>query len=507
MRMNLLVSFVVSIAVSASPITIFAEEDASPSSSAPAASTPASSSADAGGSSTAPVTSIIGTKKNYGEIDNSGRTEAAEKFNQMVIEVNNAASQANSAGGSVDMNLHNKLKEASSTYSGMHGSCVKTQATASWWCREETSPNLQKTLNDVNVVGSLLIGAAVKDSCSNFGKVAKIAQAGLTAYTASCSTARAACDAACSAVKSNLDRIKAIEVSNLQCGTMGPPLNESIQACNNLNSLLSKYAAESKNVIEPDSSDKVPNSIARKKTACSYEYTNMLISAGTGIASMINSFKQGQSCDKATNGTSSVADLTVKDKCLDAANATLPECICKANPRTPGCANTLDKPGDSGGASGLNATASGGRGLTSDSGAINIGSGDLPLGEAGKNEASGGSGAAGAPVGGGGGSAGLGGGGGGSGKGLSKEEAAKTGLNANIISSGGGGGGGSWGGGGSGSGSEKYRAYLPGGAKDPNKGLAGQQSWSREVTGQGGKSNFEKVKDRYIDNKGTLINN
>jgi hypothetical protein len=116
-----------------------------------------------------------------------------------------------------------------------------------------------------------------------------------------------------------------------------------------------------------------------------------------------------------------------------------------------------------------------------------------------------------APVGGGGGGgAGLGGVGGGSGSGRdpADDKTGQKALNANILGGGGGGGGGGgWGARGGGSDSSKgYRSYLPGGDKDPNK-MAGQQSWTKEVTGQGGKSNWEKVKDRYRDNKSTLLSN
>ena len=41
-------------------------------------------------------------------------------------------------------------------------------------------------------------------------------------------------------------------------------------------------------------------------------------------------------------------------------------------------------------------------------------------------------------------------------------------------------------------------------AKDP---AMNGNSWANEVTGQGGKSNWEKVRDRYKDNNTSLLNN
>ncbi|MEN0059187.1 MAG: hypothetical protein AAGB31_10170, partial [Bdellovibrio sp.] len=55
--------------------------------------------------------------------------------------------------------------------------------------------------------------------------------------------------------------------------------------------------------------------------------------------------------------------------------------------------------------------------------------------------------------------------------------------------------------------SENYKEYMPGGSKDPNRGMLGEQAWKKEVTGQAGKSNWEKVKDRYQDNKSSLLGN
>ncbi|MEZ0392474.1 MAG: hypothetical protein ACAH59_09675, partial [Pseudobdellovibrionaceae bacterium] len=137
---------------------------------------------------------------------------------------------------------------------------------------------------------------------------------------------------------------------------------------------------------------------------------------------------------------------------------------------------------------------------------VNIdGSDDIsPTGGAPKPTAGGGSGS---------GSAGSGGGGGGLGSGNSA--AGKNGaadgketkaLNPNILSGfdGGGGGGGSRGGGG-GRPDSPYGAYMPGGSKDPSRNIASKTFGNGQVTGAGSKSNWEKVRERYVDNKPTLM--
>ena len=108
----------------------------------------------------------------------------------------------------------------------------------------------------------------------------------------------------------------------------------------------------------------------------------------------------------------------------------------------------------------------------------------------------------------------MGGGGGGGGGGLSgggngpaaKAADGKSGLNANILrgNDGGGGGGGSSGGSRSSAGSP-YDAYLPGGAKDPNRTPAAAAAFKAQVTESGSKSNWEKVTERYQEHKSSLM--
>lgn len=455
------------------------------------------------------------------DVEGSGYTDEAKNLKKMTANWLSLAKLAKSAGANVpELSRLEELDSAASYYSNLHGTCVKTQATASWLCREKTSPELQKTLNNVNTVASMITGVAVQDACSNLAKIARIAQAGLTAYTAACSAARASCEASCDTVKTNLDRIKKItESSGGNLSTCFPgSMGEGAAQCSSYSSTVGGELQAVTTTVKKDSAMSggtedegvAAKSIAMKDKACTYTYGNMLVSAGAGIASMISSFKQGQQCDEESEGTGTenVAGGAAVDKCADAATAANdPECICKANPRTPGCSNSYQKAND-GTASRL--TSQGAELGT----ANNAGTNTLPGIEsdpfaslrdlASTNSGGGDSSGIGAPTGGGGGLSGFGGGGGG---GVGEQgEAAKKGLNTDILSGAGGGGGG--GGFGSYKGSDsKLRQYLPGGAKDPSQGVAGQQAWKNEVTGQGGKSNWDKIKERYRDNKNTLLNN
>ncbi|AHZ85796.1 hypothetical protein Bb109J_c0136 [Bdellovibrio bacteriovorus] len=463
--------------------------------------------AEGAGGSTTPAAASGAAKDARTEVSDEGYTEKPGEFKAEITKLETALNAAESLGGAPGVAAFKDLSQATSFYSNLHGTCVKTQSTASWLCREKTSPELQKTLNNINTVASMITGVAVQDACSNLAKIARLAQGGLTAYTAACSSARAACEASCSTVATNLERIVKTDLNAIACKTR---TLENTTACNSLDTQLNAVSAKIKDLAATDNSKADNKSIAKKNVACTYEYANMIVSAGAGIASMISSFKQGQQCDEESNGTGTDTTTTAAvDKCADATVAANdPECICKANPRTPGCSNSYQKAND--GTTSRLASQGAELGTANGAGANTLpgiesdplaGLRDLASTNAGGGDSSG----AGAPMGGGSGLSGFGGGsGGGAG---AQGEAAKKGLNTDILGgAGGGGGGGGFGGFKSGSDS-KLRQYLPGGAKDPSQGLAGQQAWKNEVTGQGGKSNWEKIKERYRDNKNTLLNN
>ncbi|WP_374073563.1 hypothetical protein [Bdellovibrio bacteriovorus] len=415
------------------------------------------------------------------------------------------------------------LDSAASWYSNGHGSCVKTQGAASYICSEKTSPKLHETLNQVNTyMNAFGAIAGVNDSCNAAGNAMATVKAGLTAYVTACSTARAACELSCSTVQSNLKRI--LEIVNahesFSCSvnpkTPAIQMETALSACADFIALRDAKFEEIKAIANKDNDEKGTidaerKSVALKNVACTYSYANMVASALTGIASMVDSMKQASRCDEASRGTASAnkADIcsdstkAKSEECV-CRNPQSPECLCFKNPRTPGCTNTLQKSAQNGES---NSAKTGATDKNNLQGKID-GSGLRNPAEAGLNAGNpngGGDGGGNLPTGGG---AGLGSSSGGSDATPTSASSTKKPLDANILGGAGGGGGGSWNSSSiSGSSSSKYRAYLPGGAKDPNKGMAGQEIWAREVTGAGGKSNWEKVKDRYRDNKNTLLNN
>lgn len=439
----------------------------------------------------------------------TGNDSAEKKLDDAPMEnAIQALNNAKAMSGTMVTPTYELITKEYAEYTPTKKNCVSRHAGAANACLEHLSPNILTGITSLNTILSMLGGAAVKDQCSGFANAMDIAKAAMTAYTAACGAMKAGCGLSCVGARKGLEKMQKAKSGQATCPDPNDATCPGAAKAYNI-ALESLNGAAAKELVPGQE-----ESMAGKAKLCTEKYANLLTSGLAGIASLLNSIKQGKKCEDESKG--STTNPAVADICADPAKAKTeeclcknpqsPECICFKNPRTAGCST---------GIAGLGETSTGGQIATGATDKTNVsasggvpnlgdGTGGMELGERNPSSADG----AGAPTGGGaGGSLGGSSGGSGGGAGKGEESAAKKGLDTNILGgAGGGGGGGSWGSyGGSGS-SEKYRAYLPGGAKDPNK-AGGQGAWTKEVSGQGGKSNWDKIKERYRDNRNTLLNN
>ena len=373
------------------------------------------------------------------------------------------------------------FKAASEKYLTNQKACVEKNHSAGKNCLEKCSENIQKMVSASQLILAGLSQSSIVDTCSKMGQLMNIAQTAMTAFSATCGAQKFLCDSSCSSAVSSLSAAKEFLEQpvalkeNAASGCLESPKN-TLQ-----NIAIQELIPESK------------LSIAGKKLECS-GYAVNLSAAAAGILSAVQRAKAANACEEASKGDQ-VAGAA--EKCSVPENKDLPECICKANPRSPGCSLAADipqnHPGGFGQPVGGGATTTGlvggTSGFNSDSGS------DLKTTTNGPNGAS-------APVGGGGGSAALGSGTIGSNDGLGSGKVENK-MNTGIYGGEGGGGGGAFGSRG-GAGST--------GAQGLNSGLRDKISAEREiaslrsqVSSQGGKSNWEKVKDRYVQEKTNLI--
>ena len=406
--------------------------------------------------------------------------------------------------------LNPKAKEVVSNLSSYEGSyrrngaiCSTTQKAAANVCLEKKAPWLQEALGVVNMVSPQVTG--MMEACSELKKAASTVASLLVAYQTACTSARSVCTISCKAAKTSAEKIKGInldattewcDASQFAPDSVGQNAKASCEskALGHKQTLQGWVTAVVvRDLVEEDPSG-ITATLGSKNKACSYDYSMMVMSAVTGMQQMFSTVQEVSKCEQSLSSG--------VDKCLDAEVAkTDRECICRFNPRTAGCDSSLSSTSASQDLFKMN---SAGIDKKKDN---DIG----PLDSSSNTDAGGGSAvgssasaAAGAPTGGGGGFGASGGGSGSSGDGGASGSGAP--LNAKIINGFSGGGGGAFGSRSSAS-SDAYRAYLPGGKKDPALNVGGQELWKKEVTGQGGKSNWDKVRDRYRDNRSSLIEN
>lgn len=373
-------------------------------------------------------------------------------------------------------------------------SCISAFNQAKTVCVADSSPTVQSAmgiLSKVAAAGSA--GISIFDACSKFKSALNTANEALTAYNTACAAMQYRCKSTCTKNATTAsDQAKQLrsQAATAPAAAAALELKASIQ-------------------------DEIAQGDTTSAGTCQTEFSKNMKDAAMGIGAVIASSALSKSCEDKTTDTAATckataADGTVNSLCINgvdcslSTNASNPTCICNSSPNASGCPGATDYGSSYGapnyGTSGDNSTsqttvlppvtAAGKSGLD----ATTRNAAAIPPAASANGGGSGGGGAV-------------------AGDGMSaaadsKKSATvdkKNSLNPNILSGydGGGGGGGSRGG--SVSGSSAYGAYMPGATKDPSRALASQARAGGQVTSAGSKSNWEKINERYMENKSTLM--
>lgn len=413
--------------------------------------------------------------------------------------------------------------------------CFGVFSATNKWCHTEKNENIVSSLTVIQ--GLMSAASGITNACNNFAKAMDIAKKAMALYTTACTAAQVACNTKCGgalgAVKTLASTLKTQQAAITTACTAAASNNPGAVAdCNSVQSQITALIASVSKEITPEVQ---PTSVATKEKICKVDVLSILGTAIINIGSLAQSQAQAdqckkdaeiaaKSCDKPENKNNDncikceLAEYKDHEKCKkievvvcdQPENQDKPICICKANPRAVGCEGistslaTLSNM-NTGGTAASSRTPSGN--IATNSLGATTATDAFPKSKSGSGTDGSGS------------SSSMGGGGGGSSAGLSGSSAAVDGnkkdkasdaskLSANILDSGSGGGGGGYRGSYGGDyASANYRDQLK---KYANKNgikakLAGN-SWSDQVTGTGGKSNFDKVKTRYQENKSSLLN-
>lgn len=343
-------------------------------------------------------------------------------------------------------------------------------------CLTDVSPHIQTALGVVGTMLSVIQNSqtSTTDSCKSYSSGMDKLKNLLTLYNGACAAAQLNCSNSCDTSAASL-----------------------------------KAAAAKYNMDPEDSGFKAAMASETPQSAACQSYKWNMAAAGMGLMGMITQKGKMASCEAATT----VVDCTKNPydascaktvDCGKSENYQNTTCICQRTPTAAGCAgyagNTNNTPS-------YNGTTGDGSSSKTSAGSVGTSSSSIPVtgmssgsGSSGSLGASGGSGSAGGGLG----------AGGGSGtataaaKGTGVDAKKEKGLNTNILGGFDGGGGG--GGGGSRStasaNDSAYKAYLPGGSRDPSS--AKTTYANGQITGGGAKSNWEKISERYTEVKSGL---
>lgn len=386
-------------------------------------------------------------------------------------------------------------------------SCTSKQKIADTMCGESTSPSIGGFLSKYGLLLQTA-GQAVKglaDQCSEIDKLINLSSVAIGAFQVACSTAQGVCESACASYDaSTAPYLSASEATLAESQAAITTYTAELAAANAALpfSAAAAAAAQAKLTAAQTQYSKaainrgyamMAQSNSKQSVALCAKYAISVEKAVTAGVLALTGMKQAKNCSEQTASTDAGID------CTNPQNAAYNQksCMCTRNElpaaecQNQAVANTLK---GSGVQTGGKVTFDKDGNPVPDFSPVEKGAPLAATSSAG--------GLPGAPSGSGGDASASGGTGGGAQDGFA---GGGRRLNTNVTGGFGGGGGAGFGSGAGYGEDPSLRAYKPGGAKDPSRTIASQLA--KEVTGQGGRSNWEKVKSRYIDNSRKLLGN
>ena len=429
--------------------------------------------------------------------------------------------------------VSNSAKEIEFEATGDLGQCVERGIETDQLCCEGTNPKSMEIRNMLGVAIPALSGMSAKLACSKFNSVMMTVGGLMTAWNGVCSAKKIQCESKCDDSREKfLTYNKSLQnlnkyfseynkhLSALVTAVSDQPVNVNFQdyyrtlasiTSGKINAYISSLTKKNSTLVSCASkAEAMLGPLERQAKQCQ-AWGKDIATSLVGIGGLIMQAKQKSKCGPAeepnTCNPAAPTAATCAAFCADAANKSNPACRCILNPLASGCMDGSGRGYANGGGGNFNAMN------FNKPGAMAPGN-DTTTNPApefgGPSSGNGGGGPSGR---GGGGGGGLGGGSvlGSSSKPSGAGAAGKSGsrIDPNVISGfeGGGGASGSKAGGGYGANSavmDKLKSELKT-KTDKLRGLASEDDPHSQITGAGGKTNWEKASDRYRDMTGQMI--
>lgn len=387
---------------------------------------------------------------------------------------------------------------------------------------DETKSGLAEKIHGLGQEYGTLVTAVgtsfTNDACFGMGNMMRAANLALQMYQGACQSAKSTCDSSCGSAAAAVKYISAAAsgvITSLNTAATAATTAQKSAEASQLESAAAQIAIAQSAAKSEISDTGNEQTVIAKRNYCAVQAAQAVASGGQQAMIAMQLATQGLNCTMdsktktatdSSEGYCSMNPMAAQCNCELTNQKVTQRCICEKNPRVQGCANSLAKSGAASDGEGLKV----GGGLLSQPSEKPIGGGlppepfenakiDIP------KTAGGAEGPAGGAMSGGGAGAGAGaanqmdkpGGGGGAQKGY---QSALGGWGSSSSGSG------NYGTPGRGSNSkDPLGKYGPGQPFDPRRKISSITLESAQLSSGGGRSNWEKIKIRYSEEKPRLI--
>lgn len=452
--------------------------------------------------------------------------EQAEQAQKLGAELASSAGAAASAGASKvaasGCPQSATLTAEAEAYKQAFAKCSSSAAKAANFCSMIRSDKA-KAVQLLMTAGAAVVEkmSSASQTCSATANLSKVGQIGMTIAQVTCSGMKMMCDTSCATAATKYQQLSAAAKQAISCGSIKIASGQAAFIGGGVEIAQGQQAQAGSVEVEKGIAI-TQKDLAAHKAQCDAHALDIM-QMGIQVAGLATAFMQAKDCEKkltANNGSGDGTSASVTDVCKEPANASMQMCKCSANPMAEGCPAAITaKTGNSdtdkgmtlkpngigsqmaapGGYSQKALSPSARTALGLDSGNNDGAWGSSPNAGAGSGSAFGNAAAAGGAAGGGtASSAGL----------EAKEKLATADKDKKAVGGGLFGGLGGFGGlFGGGDKNKDGRTFKGGNPVDNAKRKLANEEYAAEVSAASGKSNWEKVRSRYVENRGTLLGN
>jgi hypothetical protein len=260
--------------------------------------------------------------------------------------------------------MSESIKSKYQTYSQARDKCTSDAATADTLCQVSRSPKAM-LVQQLMTIGAPLIAKmdSASQTCTTTADLSKIAQIGMATASLMCSGIKMKCESSCAAADKILKQLSTETANVKQCATSEMAIGNAEVAGTFTAAHGAKLQATSQSsnsaALTIDSLIKQEEAAVKTVTVQCNKYAVDVVQMMTQATGLMMAAMQAKDCERklsaggaggsggAANAVS--ATVTMEQMCADSANAQMLVCKCKADPNTVGCPGAVVKNKDGNG--------------------------------------------------------------------------------------------------------------------------------------------------------------